>query len=243
LTQELEEEIVAYVDGRLDDAARAAFDAKIAQEPDLARKVEAHRWMAHQIVEAFGTPPREEASEADLARGGLSDDRVVAFPARRAPAARRLVFAAVLSGAIAASLVAGVFVDRTLFAPAAGMLQANGTGQVFAEGGLADGLSNRVSGTAGEVRIGLSFRTAHTVCRTFSTASGLSGLGCRDGQRWVVPMVVSGRTGAQEQTEYRLAAGDVAPSVMTEVDKRMVGDPLSPAEEKALMASGWRAHH
>jgi hypothetical protein len=243
LSSELDEEIVAYVDGRLHGEARAAFDVRMANDPELARQVAAHRWMARQIVAAFGSPPGAEADAGDLARFGLASDNVVAFPEPHSRAVRRSVLAATLSSAIAAGLVAGVFADRTLFGSVPEILHTSDTGEVLAQGELADSLSSRLSGAPGAVRIGLTFRTAHTVCRTFSTASGISGLGCRDGQRWSVPIIVSGKAGTQGQSEYRLAGGDVAPAVMGEVDKRMVGDPLSPADERTLMASGWRTGH
>ena len=39
--------------------------------------------------------------------------------------------------------------------------------------------------------------------------------------------------------EYRLAAGEVAPAVMAKADRRMQGDPLTPAEEQALLRQGF----
>ncbi|MDE2563327.1 MAG: hypothetical protein KGL48_13880 [Sphingomonadales bacterium] len=233
--------MVAYVDGRLDSQARADFEARLANDPVLAARVAAHGWMSRQIVAAFGVPPGDEVDKADLALLGLSSGNVVELARPSSRAIRRPVLAAILSGSLAASLVAGVFLDRTLREPDAGMLLADGNGEVLAKGELAESLSNHFSGAPGEVRIGLSFRTARTVCRTFSTTHGLSGLGCRDGRRWVVPMIAAVHDDEQGQAEYRLAGGDVAPVVMAEVDKRMVGAPLSPGDEKALMASGWHA--
>lgn len=235
-----DEEIVAYVDGQLDDAACAAFEARLAQEPELARQVAAHRWMARQISAAFGAPSEDRINEADLARLGLFAGDVVRLPARRLPSAHRSTFAAVLTGAIAASLVVGVAIDRMLLKPDRQLLETTRASQLVAQGELADSLSNQLSGAPGAIRIGISFRTAHAVCRTFSTSNGLSGLGCRRGTQWVVPTLASEPTDPQNAAEYRLAGGEVAPSVMAEVDRRMVGDPISPAAEKTLMANHWQ---
>ncbi len=241
MSSESDEDVVAYVDGRLEGKARAEFEARLANDPALAARVAAHGWMSRQIVAAFGVAPGDEVDEAELARLGLATGNVVELARQPSRAIRRPVLAAILGGAIAASLAAGVFLDRTLRETGAGMLQTDGTGQVIARGELAESLSSHLSGAPGAVRIGLSFRTAHTVCRTFSTAQGLSGLGCRSGHQWTVPIVSAAHGDTQAPAEYRLAGGDVAPSVMSEVDKRMVGEPLSPTDEKALMAKGWLA--
>lgn len=236
-----DDDVIAYVDGCLQGSERAAFEASLRENPELAEQVAAHRWIARQIVAAFGEPPRDEVDDADLARLGLSEGNVVEFAARRRHTTRRSVFAASLSSAIAASLVAGVFLDRMISEPDVGILQADSTGRVVARGELAENLSDRLSGVPGEVRIGLTFRTAQTVCRTFATPQGLSGLGCREDGQWLVPIVTTSRADTQRKTEYRLAGGDVAPFVMAEVDRLIVGEPLSPTQEKALMATGWQS--
>jgi hypothetical protein len=236
-----DEDVIAFVDGRLEEPTRAAFEARLKDDPELAKEVAAHRWMARQIVAAFGEPPRYEVDEADLARLGLSATDVVEFPRRHRRATRGSVFAAILSGAIAASLVAGVFLGRIVGGSSAGILQADDSGRVVARGELAESLSDQLSGLPGTTRIGLTFRTAQTVCRTFSTPQGLSGLGCREAGQWIVPILTTGRSDMQGETEYRLAGGDVAPSVMAEVDRRMVGEPLSPAQERALIAKDWQS--
>ena len=73
-----------------------------------------------------------------------------------------------------------------------------------------------------------------------STENGMSGLGCREDGQWAVPIVVSGSSQPEGTAEYSLAGGSVAPPVMAEVDRRMIGEPLSPAEENTLKDKGWQ---
>lgn len=234
-----EEQVIAFVDGRLDGQALAAFEAKLGQDRALVERVAAHRWIARQIVAAYDDPPGDEVDEALVARLGLAGDNVVAMPALHS-APRRSWRALAAAGALAASLAAGVFIGNMAGRPEASLLQVGGSGRLVAGGVLAESLSNRLSGQAGPVRIGVSFRTGQGVCRTFSTDNGLSGLGCREDDHWAVPMAVTGPALHEGTAEYRLAGGDVAPSVMAEVDRRMVGEPLGPAEEKALKEQGWK---
>lgn len=237
MTEATDVEVIAYVDGCLDGPALAAFEERLRREPALAEQVAAHRWLTGQIVSAFGPPPGDEIDPALIRRLGLASDNVVPFepPVART---RRPLLAFLASGAIAASLLVGVSVGRWMDDGTAHWLRSGPDAKVLADGALAEGLSGNLAGQAGEVRIGMSFRTAQGVCRTFSTGSGLSGMGCRQGSEWVVPIVVTG-TAAASGGDYRLAAGDVAPAVMAEVDRRIVGEPLGPAEEQALRQKGW----
>lgn len=231
-------EVIAYVDGCLDDAARAAFEARLAADPQLAERVAAHRWMTRQIVSAFGPPPGEEIEPMLLAKLGLAEPNVVPIRSRAMRPSRPLL-ALLASGALAASLVAGLFIGRWIDAAPAPLLRSGPAQQLLADGVLAEGLSGNLAGQAAQVRIGMSFRTAQGICRTFSTASGMSGLGCRHGGNWTVPIVTSAAP-ANGGGDYRLAAGEVAPAVMAEVDRRILGDPLGTAEEQRLRKAGWK---
>lgn len=237
MTETSDIDVIAYVDGCLEDAARTAFEERMRDDPALAERVAVHRWMTQQIVSAFGPRPGDEVDPALLARLGLAGEKVVPLR-RRQPGGRKPLLAFLTSGAIAASLVAGLFIGRWTDNAPAPWLRSGPNNQVLADGTLAKDLSGNLAGQPGAVKIGMSFRTAQGLCRTFSTGSGLSGLGCRQGNNWVLPILVNG-VGAPSGGEYRLAAGDVAPAVMAEVDKRIVGDPLSPAEEQQLKDKDW----
>ena len=52
MTEISEEEVVAFVDDRLSREEKAAFEARLASDPALAKRVASHRWMAQQIEAA-----------------------------------------------------------------------------------------------------------------------------------------------------------------------------------------------
>ncbi|MCW6536982.1 anti-sigma factor family protein [Sphingomonas lycopersici] len=236
MTKISEEKVVAFVDDRLSREDRIAFEARLADDPALAARVASHRWIAQQIVAAYGTPPGDEVPAPLLDRLGLAaTDNVIAMQDRR----RRWLVPAALAGALAASLTLGIGLGRSVFGPDA-LVHGDRSNQLTAGAVLADGLSNNLAGQqSGPVRIGISFRTAQGICRTFSIADGPSGLGCRQGSAWTVPVVVAPEAPVGPLQEYQLAAGSIAPSVMAEVDRRITGEPLSPSEERQLRAKGW----
>jgi hypothetical protein len=238
-----DETVIAFVDGRLHGAPLAAFEERLAQDEGLAARIAAHRWMARQIVAAYGPPPETEIDDTLLARlrlgnGAVQDEKVVALADyRRTTTARRRIWS-ISIGAIAASLAAGVMIGHGMLSSGAALISGH-DGQLVADGALAAGLSDRLAGQPGPIRIGISFRTASGICRTFHTPQGASGLGCRAGGQWHVPIMVAGGDSVKGGADYRLAAGGESPSVMTEVDRRIRGEPLTPAEEARLRGNGW----
>lgn len=240
MTQSPDEIVIAYVDGRLDGAERDAFEARMADDSALADGVAAHRWMARQIVAAYPVPAWHEGDQELASRLGLdptNQESIVPISAHRA---RQTGWkAAWIPTALAASLVLGVFIGQTPSAPDEALL-AFREGQPFASGQLAESLSHKLSGEDGVVRVSFSFRTKEGMCRAFRTAQGLSGVGCRAGSGWAVPIHEAGNPGAADAAEYRLAGGDVAPSVLAAVDRMMLGEPLSLYEEARLRKTEWR---
>lgn len=234
-----DEDVIAYVDDRMTDKVCEPFEQALRVDKALADRVAAHRWMTRQIAAAFGPPPDVGVDDPLVARLDPGFGKVIQFAARRRPAIRRPFLLATLSGAMAASLVCGVFIGRTTRGTES-MLGLDQNGQLAARGMLADGLSTRLAGEAGPVRIGISFRTAHEICRTFSTTGGTSGLACHQGDAWTVPVVSNAGSEIQGSGEYRLAGDAVSPEVMAQVDRRIVGPVLSLKEERALKARGWR---
>lgn len=237
-----DETVIAYVDGHMGDEALAEFEARLAEDPVLARRVAAHRWMAHQIVTAYGSPPEATTDDQLIARLGLADteaENIVSMSSYRRASARTGVAWTARIGLIAASLVLGIFVGQTMLMPQGGIIDDLG-GRPIASGALAAALSNQLAGEKGAVRIGITFRTHEGICRTFRTEQGISGLGCREGTKWRVPAMTTEEDGDNAATEYRLAGGDVAPTIMAEVDRRIKGEPLSLSDEVRLRASHWQ---
>ena len=239
MTRFQDEDVIAYVDDRMVDEMREPFERALRVDKALADRVAAHRWMTRQIAAAFGPPPDVGVDDPLVAWLDPDRGKVISLAGRRRPAVRRSFLVAVLSGAMAASLVCGVLIGRTMSGTDS-LLRLDQNGKLAARGMLADGLSNRLAGEEGPVRIGISFHTAHEVCRTFSTIGGTSGLACRHGAEWSLPVVANPDPDSHGSGEYRLAGDAVTPDVMAQVDRRIVGSVLSTKEEAEFKARGWR---
>ena len=234
-----DEAVIQFVDGCMTGDELAAFEARLATDVALAERVSAHRWMARQIVAAYGSLPEAEFDHLLLDRLGLSEDNVLPFTGTRKLKFARAVNWGAGAGALAASLAIGVLVGQSLLAPPNGLVRET-DGKLLASGELADRLSNQLTGEQGPVRIGVSFRGDNGVCRTFHVAQGASGLGCREGEHWNIPIMVTDDSKPNGNTEYSLAGGDIAPSVMAEVDRRIQGEPFTSEQERQLVSGGWK---
>lgn len=234
-----DEAVILFVDGGMTGDELAAFEESLASDASLAERVSAHRWMVRQIVAAYGSPPDEVVDRPLLDRLGSNEGNVLPFTGIRKLKFARAVSWSVGTGALAASLVIGVMVGQSMLAPANGVILGSG-GKFFASGELSEQLSSQLTGEHGPVQIGVSFRTENGVCRTFHIQQGASGLGCREGERWIVPIMVANNSNPNGPTEYSLAGSDIAPFVMAEVDRRIKGEPLSAEQERQLRNINWK---
>jgi len=233
-----DEEIVAYVDDALPADARAAFEARMADDPTLVEEVARHRDTVARVRAAYPAAEEKSFDTQALAALGLGDAEVVdmsaAREARRAGKGSPLIW----SGAIAAALVGGILIGR-ITTPAADIVAAR-QGQLVAAASLEKALDEQPDGGNGAIRIGTSFRTAAGYCRTFLRADGYAGLGCREDDGWVIPAVVKSRNAEPHSADFRLAGDDFPPALMAEVDARIVGAPLSPAQVDQARRAKWR---
>src|SRR5690349_7451416 len=114
-----EETLSAYADGEVDAATRAALEAALATDPQLAQRVAHHRALRARVRDAFTPVLEEPVPERLLAtvRGagpGQRTGNVVAL--RKQPRAR---WTWPQWGAMAASLVVGVMIGPLSLQPAA----------------------------------------------------------------------------------------------------------------------------
>lgn len=234
-----DEAVVLFVDGGMTGDELAAFEARLATDASLAERVTAHRWMVRQIVAAYGSPPDEVVDGSLLNRLGLNEGNVFPFAAIRNFKASRAVSWSIGASALAASLVIGVMLGQSIPKQPNGVVLGS-SGELVASGDLSERLSNQLTGEQGPVQIGVSFRAENGVCRTFHVQQGASGLGCREGERWIVQIMVTDNPNPNGPTEYSLAGGDIAPTVMAEVDRRIKGEPLSAEQEEQLRTNAWK---
>jgi hypothetical protein len=223
-----EERLIAYVDGELDAADRAAFEAEMAADPQLAANADLHRRLAGRLAAAYA-PILDEPVPAHLAVMVSSANHNADGRARLGPPAW---------AAMAACLVVGVLAGRLAW-PQPGLLVSRG-GALIARGELAEALSRQLAAEPGAVKVGVSFQTADgRYCRTFtSPRDRLAGLACRKDGAWVTEVATAFRAGATP--DYRTAGVDTPPAVLTTMDRLIAGPPLDAEQERAARERGWR---
>jgi hypothetical protein len=229
-----DETFFAWLDGELDDAETARVSAEVAADRALAAKADQHRAMQRRLKSAF-----QRVSAAPLPerlRALRSEAEVIDLAQARSGRGRRWSGAFPQWTAMAATLAVGILVG-TMVPHGSGSPVAVAGGKVYAAGALDRGLSTQLaSAPAGDVRIGLTFRDqSGEICRTF-TATAMSGLGCRDGERWQLRGMFAAPEG--QAGSYRMAAG-MDPNLAAMVGSAMAGEPLDAAGEKAARDKGW----
>jgi hypothetical protein len=223
--------LMAYADGELDPAERAAIEQAMRTDPAIAAAVERHRALRADVAAAFA---------------GILDEPV---PARLQPPAPTNVVSleAVREkrrrwswpewGALAATLVVGVLAGRMV--PGGAPAIAGNGNQVVARGELASALDRQVGGKGnGAVQVGVSFAARDgAYCRSFVMGAS-AGLACRAGGQWRIPVLAEAEQAAAGG--YRQAGSALPPAVLDAIDARIAGKPLDAAGEAAARERGWR---
>ena len=239
--------LMAYADDELDARTRAAVEAAMASDPDIARRIAQHKALRTRVHSAFNKVLDEPVPTRllQVVRSGPSaPDRNNVVPLRRHLPQR---WSWPQWSAIAASLIVGVIAGRLVLVRSSmpGPIVARG-GRVLASGTLADALSRQLAGdqTAAErVRIGVSFRSkSGNYCRTFVLASpaALAGLACRAGDGWQVQVLARTELPEAGSGTYRQAASPMPPAVIAAVSNLIAGEPLDGQAEAAARARHWQ---
>lgn len=241
--------LMAYADGELDPAQRAAIARAMQDDPAVAAAVARHQALRRDVFAAFAGTLDEPVPERLQPPAAAPVHELAAARSARAAAAlqeqerrqRRLGWPQ--WGALAASLAVGVLAGSLVtgwFGSGSGseLALAGAGGELTAGGRLAQALDRQLAqdSGAGEVRIGLSFQShSGAYCRTFQMG-GSSGLACRDGGNWRIPVLADSAAAAGE---YRQASAQLPPAVLDAVDARLAGGTLDAAAERAARARGW----
>ena len=225
--------LMAFVDGELDEIARARVERAVAADPALRARLEQQRKLRATLAAFYGPTAEEAVPERFRA---MLESNVVAFPEPKARAPRPLWQSVI---ALAATLVLGLALGRTLLAPTGGPVGvANGT--MVAQGPLATALDTQLASAQAPdaaTRIGTSFAASDgRLCRTFDSAA-MAGLACRGDQGWQLIMAAPGS--APAQGGYR-QAGSANPLVAEAAQGLMAGEPFDATAERRARDSGWR---
>lgn len=249
MSEQSETQIALYIDGEMDSAARAAFEAELEQQPELAAQVA--QWRANDAALRAVIAERP-VDAALLERLGLSGDsvapsaRIIDFAAARAervvhapPAAasgRGVKPRWIAGGAIAAALALTVSIKMMTATPGYSndpafqvAMQENAMGQSTPIG---DGAVVPV----------LSFSASDgRFCREYRIegANVVTGIACRAERRWTSEAEVQ-TANAPDATAIVAASGETSATIDAAYARLRGGDPLDATQERALIASGWR---
>lgn len=223
---------MAYVDGELGAADRAAVEAAMAADPQLAAAVAAQQQLRSRLQRGLAKEldePVPDRLSALLAPAPALATATTAGPVLTAPSPqgqqRWWLFAA-------AGLAAGLLLPRLL--PDSGA-------DLRLQGPLALALEQRLSAEAAGPdgwQMRLSYRDQQgRLCRGFSGATQ-AGLACKgsDGQ-WQLAMLVPADSQAGE---LRQAASPLPPALLEAVDAQLVGQALDAKAEAEARQAGWR---
>lgn len=230
------EKLMAYADGELERDDAAAVEAALAGDPDLAQQVSAHRKLRQRISTHFApilddTIPRQLA---DLIKPSAD---LIDFSAAKGRRDRPRWVPNWYSGsAIAASLALGVLLGTQV------QTRDGVTGTeaaLYASGDLADALDARLASNEDGVSIQMlvSFRDkSGTICRAFD-GKELSGIACRDDERWKLRLTHASSGG--NEGEYR-QAGSSDTEILAAAQDMLMGDPFDAETERLARANGWK---
>jgi hypothetical protein len=226
--------LMAYADGELDPAERAAIEQAMRTDPAVAAAVERHRALRADVAAAFAGI-LDEPVPARLQPPAPAN--VVSMEAVREKRTKRRGWSWPEWGALAATLVVGVLAGRMV--PGGGPDIAGNGNQVVARGELASALDRQVGGKGdGAVKVGVSFAARDgAYCRGFVMGAS-AGLACREGGQWRIPVLAE--TEREATGGYRQAGSALPPAVLDAIDARIAGKPLDAAGEEAARARKWQ---
>jgi hypothetical protein len=242
-----DEELVAFLHGELGAEANSAVEAALEADPRMAARAELLANQDSLIRDAFAPILDAEVPEhlRAIVASGPQGAEVVDLAQVRSRRSST-VWGLQQFGAMAASLVLGLFIGHALLGGSA--TSPEGALLMATDGGL---LVNRdvekvLSGTPsgrpvqvaslGDVDIAITFEANDgRLCRQFALRGPSrtdDAVACRDGQDWLLEAL--GRR-SDSVGEMRTAAGDAAPAVISAVDALIAGEPLvGEAETRAL---------
>lgn len=246
-----EEQLLAWLDGELDEAAAAEVARAVARDPALAERARRERALRDKLRMAFAPVLDETPPQRLLATLGMQQEKEPAAPAAtdnvlplrpRSATQRVREWRWPEYGALAASVVLGVMIGaQLLHAPAQGPVRMQ-DGTLVASSELEKVLDVKLAADAranDALAVGLSFRDGEgNYCRTFAAegAQPLAGLACRSGEQW---RVVALGQAERQSGELRQASSALPAAVLAEVDARQQ-EMLDASAERKARDAGWR---
>lgn len=227
-------EVHAYVDGEMQDAVSAAFEARLKQDRALQDALYRERRLREVLSGAY--LPVLDEPVPDRLSALLKAPEPVVVSLAEVRAKRSLGWAQ--WGGMAASLMLGTLLGYTL-------LPGGATGQMADGSVLAQALDQQLSGqTAGGITPGLSFvAKGGAYCRSFTSTTGAgasAGFACRDGQQWRLRQLEPLPSADAASGTYRTAATALPPALLQGIDALRDGDALDAEAERQARSRRWQ---
>lgn len=240
-----DEIVMAYVDGELDESVRAAVDAALATDPELAQRIARQRTLRERLRREFDPVLQEQIPERLLAAAQSRSAR--ARPAGAIPLRQRptRLWSWPQWSAMAASLIIGVLIAPLLWRRPVETPLGMRDGQLLATGTLARALSEQLASNqaaGAPVHIGVSFLSRDgSYCRTFvlHEKSALAGLACYQQGGWRLQAAAATADLSSAPGGYQTAASSLPSAIEQVVSQLIVGEPLDASAETAARAKGW----
>lgn len=250
------ERLAAFVDGELSPEDAAAVVMHLADHPEDQAYV--NDLMASNVAlsEAFAAPLDQPVPQAlrDLILGtgpaatAVEASNVLPFPEKQASGRRPGRWGGIATGAVGASLAAGLAL--AIFLPGADPHELV-PGLIAADSAIHQALARLPAGSVermadgAELMILTSVPTPSGFCREIEVIHADAGrlqaaLACTAGSGWKVEVVVvEALADAAASEGFGTASGDEAQSFTPFLDRLGAGAVLTPEEEQAAIAKAW----
>ena len=259
-----EETLMAFADGELDDAARAAVELAMREDPEVGKRVARHLALRERLRAGFAGELSEPVPERLTAvlRGipTVTASNVVDLQRARAAMARATQARAAKVGggedgpranaswgaavSVAAGVLLGLAIGYGMWSQGSLPIGRGAAGTLVANGSLAGALSRQLAAEqagAGAVHIGVSYLAkSGEYCRTFTLAGAApaSGIACRHAAQWQIHALT--QEAAAQGGAYRTAAAALAPMLLKMIEEQIQGEPLDSAGESAARQREWQ---
>lgn len=228
-----DEQIAAFLDGRLSGEELRFFEAELENNAGLAEEVARIAENDDLLRAAFDVPMHEPVDQALIERMGLGVAAPVAASAANDNPAFWRRWQLPVGGAIAASLALAIVLQFD-----SGSNDAFSVAMETTPSSVASSL-----GGQGKVTPQLTFAANDgRFCREFlkeSRRAAETGIACRSDGKWKIEARVKGGSKLQESGEIATAAGANTGALDNAYERLGASDPLDATAEKALIDGKW----
>lgn len=228
--------LARYIDGEMADEEMSAFEQRVANEPQLAARLDA--WAQQDAAVAHDLAALLDAAPWDTSNLKASTQPIDLAAHRQAKSAAGRVSLPGKRWFVPASVAASLALAALL---SISLMQGGGDPALDALDHLPSGQSLALDDGTGITAV-LTFAAADgRWCREFARAQGGSGIACRTGGSWQVEGEVgdNGHRPVDPSQGYATVGADDSAVLDDLYASLAASEPLGPTEEARLLRNGW----